>query len=67
MARGKSAKKGTENGTDEYDFADNDLEQQLGDVGSKLKALATSAPSGKDALVKLLKANGFLRSGAAIS
>lgn len=57
MARGKGGKKGAEKGADEYDFADNDLEEQLAGVGKKLKALATSAPGGKDALIKLLKVN----------
>jgi hypothetical protein len=57
MARGKGGKTGAGRESDEYDFADNDSEEQLAGVGKKLKALATSAPSGKDALIKLLKAS----------
>ena len=56
MTRGKGAKRGAEKGADEYEFADNDLEERLVVVGKKLKALGTAAPSGKDALIKLLKA-----------
>jgi hypothetical protein len=56
MVKGKGGKKGADKGADQYEFADNDLEEQLVGVGSKLKALATSVPGGKDALIKLLKA-----------
>lgn len=45
--------------TDQYDFEDSDLEEQLIIIGKKLKALGAHPPSGKDALVKLLKVSRF--------